>query len=619
MGKGIAPFQETLRDLSIRDSLERELIDFPEKRNDIVVLTGFEEDIEVLKKDLLISLHVLPILEYFEKEVEEKFLFNSNNFEADMVDYLDMVIKELQDQDGEAVGEKIAEVLVCLSDLAVAMNERMGATISLFSLHEALKLCSEETQELMEKNYSDISSFDEVEKMIDDDTKELFARLSEKSDIWRRIIVNSNFGQLKQVLVSIGPRPNLKGDVIPVLPDTNFLRGLRGVQDFFINAQTGRKVQIISHRNVRQSGYLARKLSLLAINTKICKEDDPNREDCGSQNYQRLVVTDGILKRLNGRWFGIDEESDELHMINTADPEVSDLIGETIYLRSPMTCAGDRICDTCYGELSHLNRNMHIGAIAVLFLSSPFTQKLLSAKHLLQTKSPKFDWSEEFLANFSVNRTAVVVHSELTSKLILEEDVDVHVNDDTGELYADSLTILSGSTKTKIELPSRLYLMTEFIEGMQKYRNADRTWEIPLKEWGDQVLFMVEVKNEEITTSLNQIKSLIETSDHLGVGDDRHELLQKILELIDRNTVFIDSVHVECILRNLLRTPEDVSQRPDWYEPDVESVSLRLVDAIIKGPSVTAALSFEQLIQQINDPKTFLKTGKSEMDCFYTA
>ena len=119
----------------------------------------------------------------------------------------------------------------------------------------------------------------------------------------------------------------------------------------------------------RNINDMTRKLSLLCMNTQL----NPNNNDCGSTNYVKLNIdSKKTLNRLNGRYAIID--GNEI-LIKKSNKE---LIGKDILLRSPITCCGHdgKICRKCYGELSKINDNIHVGVLGTQFLTEQQTQKI---------------------------------------------------------------------------------------------------------------------------------------------------------------------------------------------------------------------------------------------------
>jgi hypothetical protein len=298
------------------------------------------------------------------------------------------------------------------------------------------------------------------------------------------------------------------------------------------------------------------------------------------------------------------------------------LIGKTILLRSPETCCSERVCHTCYGRMSSVNVGYHIGILAVLFLTAKITQLLLSAKHLLQTKSPKIDWPEEFRKNFFVDKTEIVVSEEASAVAIIDDSF-LQEDEGDGRLYLEKIRLETGGrggvgSISTIELPVRLYLSYALIDalGNPDNRNPDGRYEIRLKDLVDESVFTISIDNEEITSSLNEIRSLLESKDHLG-EDTYHGVTARMNDLLIRNGIALDSVHVEVIIRNLIRDPVERGRRPDFSVESPPYSVLRLADAIVRSDALAQSLSFENVTQQLGSPSTFRKSGTSLLDVFY--
>jgi len=95
---------------------------------------------------------------------------------------------------------------------------------------------------------------------------------------------------------------------------------------------------------------------------------DSSNEDCDSKHFLPFEVTEKNISRLEGRY---DDQNIPIDVRN------KDIIGSTIYIRTPITCAGKNgICKKCYGDLWKTNSEYHIGVVAVLILTNQITQML---------------------------------------------------------------------------------------------------------------------------------------------------------------------------------------------------------------------------------------------------
>src|SRR5699024_1917312 len=115
---------------------------------------------------------------------------------------------------------------------------------------------------------------------------------------------------------------------------------------------------------------------------------------CDSKHFIAITIKDSkTLSMYRGRYYRLQENGVEYQISQNPLRNEMHLIGKTVLFRSPITCAsrarGHGICYRCYGNLAHTNYDINIGRIASELLSSKLTQRLLSAKHLLETNIKK--------------------------------------------------------------------------------------------------------------------------------------------------------------------------------------------------------------------------------------
>ena len=137
-----------------------------------------------------------------------------------------------------------------------------------------------------------------------------------------------------------------------------------------IDSGTSRVAQIISKKEVGDSGGFSRILGLNNIGTYLHK--DPTY-DCHTNNFVEIVVSNKeVLRRLKDRYYRIHPHGQEF-LIHKDD---TFLIGNKIYLRSPITCAskamGEGVCYKCYGNLAFTNVDVSIGRIATELITSSY-------------------------------------------------------------------------------------------------------------------------------------------------------------------------------------------------------------------------------------------------------
>jgi hypothetical protein len=435
--------------------------------------------------------------------------------------------------------------------------------------------------------------------------------------------------QFKEVAINIGTKPDGRGGVYPTVINTNFLTG--GVNDivsFFIEESGGRVAQIIVEGNVGISGYFARLLGLNNYDTII--HPDPNYV-CDSQNFQEVFIKDEkILERFENRYYRLNPKGQEYLLKNNKE-----LIGQTIYLRSPMTCAsharGHGICYRCYGDLAYTNNDINIGKIAAEEISSKLTQRMLSAKHLLESSIKKIKWSPDFQRFCELDCDIIKITSDDSLnldeyRLLIGEIVLISEYDDNDEdhrrfnEYVTEFQILS-PTGEVYDIHTmdcdNLFITPELNTIIrEKAVEYDGKLSIKLKHLYDCPLFIIEIQNSDLSVTLDKIKSIIDKS-AVVKELDRHQILQILIETFIEGGLNVSAVHGEVILSNQLRSVDNILETPQWQYPNEPYRLLTLSQSLTNNPSVIVSLSYEGLSKMLYNPLTYRKNKPSFLDLFF--
>lgn len=449
--------------------------------------------------------------------------------------------------------------------------------------------------------------------------------------------------QYKEACVNIGTKPNGTGGIYPYIIDKSFMNG--GVNDplsYLIESSTARAAQIMSKRNVGDSGDLARKLGL--NNTDTVLNLDQNYE-CMSRHFIRYEIkSEKHLSMIKNRYYRFIPNG----MDYLIDDKDYSLIGKVIYLHSPMTCAsnssGNGICKRCYGDLYYTNLNINVGKIAAEILSSQLTQTLLSAKHLLETKIVSIKWNPEFFDYFDLDINAIKLTDldELNLKkytliidpdnvtLINEEEETISYDEDGNEIdsddsgtYNEYITHFYIRTPEKImiefyaESNDPLYISQELNTLIRKKSYAaDGMVNIPLNVLQDSILFYIKINNNEISKTMNDIINTINKS---SVTEEmtKDEALQTLVDLIIDGNLSVDSIHLEVILSNQIVNPDNILEKPNWNDPHALYRMFTLNQALTNNPSVIVSLLYKDLHKVLYNPLTFTKNAPSFFDLFF--
>ena len=446
-----------------------------------------------------------------------------------------------------------------------------------------------------------------------------------------------NKRQYKEFALHIGSKPDGSGGVHPHIIDTSYINaGLRHVADQFVDSASSRVAQIQTKKNVGTSGNFARILGINNMDSFI--NPDPTYK-CNTNNYQVFTVeNEKFLKRIVGRYYKLDPDGVD----NLVGPDDHYLIGTTILMYSPMTCEsaahGHGICFRCYGDLAYVNVNIKVGKIAAEILTSQLTQKQLSAKHLLETVVEKYHWSNSFNNFFGININKIFMLPETTAEYILidrnniqsksEDDYitgmdsdDSGVDNDLDNFITEFVVIDKAGNNHLInsEEDAEMFISPEFQKIIMKSElNDEGCYVIKTTDLlNDEInLFYIQIMNNDIGKSLKDIEGLINRKSSTSLYD-KDQLLQKLVGLVIDSDLTIQSVHLETILMNQIRSPRDILKKPNWENEEEEYTLLTLDQALKDNPSVVNSLIYQKLDYMLSYPLTFQKTQPSKMDLFF--
>jgi hypothetical protein len=520
---------------------------------------------------------------------------------------LDLVIEDLYNVlDFNELNLATATSLNYLSDLACDVVSKVGVTISIKGLIDACKL-DPEIEKLLNWQ-SPSGTLENYEQCADEANLELISRLKAIPGEFGRLLRSEaaiNKDQLRQVLVNIGVKPGLlEGELVPEPIDVSFLKGLRNVEDYYICAGGARKALTTNYKQVKDSGYLSRKLVLLVANHLI----DYDNEDCYTNHGINTVVQNlDHAKRLLGRYI-VTNDNNDWHLV-TKDI-IPSLVNQPILLRSPATCGGKNgVCHVCYGNTAVNNREIHAGIYGVLIVSEQMLQRLLSSKHLLKAKPIEVKWSDNFYTYFSVERNNIIPENMVDRIYILASDIEIDEVDDGMMANTFYVKVSGDRTRHKITSDTPLYLDSEIWEDSESENG-----EYVISPDPSSAVFYTSISNKDLSEALHAIFGLIELEDI----EDIDSGYNRFIELLIQSDIKTPSIHIEMILRALVRDASNLLQRPDYNQIDEpQAVVLKLPQAIINSSSVTNSLAFEKVKSQLTSLDIFKKYDKGVLDAFF--
>lgn len=432
--------------------------------------------------------------------------------------------------------------------------------------------------------------------------------------------------QFKEYAINIGTVPDGNGSVFPTIINSSFINGGTNTTEYqLIESSKGRTAQILAKCNVGTSGNFARLLGLNNREGTILHHDPVY--DCHSANPIRIVIrSEQYLEMFEGRYYRLSPNGME-HQISLDDKH---LIGQTIYLRSPMTCAsharGRGICYKCYSDLAYTNSSLNIGQLASELLSAALTQRLLSAKHLLESKVKKMNWSHGFEDIFNVELNIITLHEDADYegwKMIIDpEDISYESEEDEFEYneYISRFTVQAPNGMTydiHTENYDSIYLSDDINKVIRQASATNNDMlEIDMTKLQDGVVFLLNITNIEYSDTLNKIKAII-NKEAETTSYDIHGILQQFVDTIISGKLDISAVHLEVILSNQIRHPENILMNPEWDSPNAAYRLITLNKALTDNPSITVSMSYQKLSKVLYNPLSFNKTGATFLDLLF--
>lgn len=513
-----------------------------------------------------------------------------------------------------------------------------------FQMYLANTLNLEDTIELMEKypEFNNTVHFDPTNIPLED----IKDKGQEAANIQIRYIKNSNHclrdsfrtgeaispKQYKEVAVNIGTKPDGQGSVFPHPIMHSFMNGgLQTPEEFCIESSVGRIAQILQKTNVGESGAFARLLEINNQDTRL--HSDPNYV-CDTCNFQEVTLDNLTKLSLYDLRYYRESPNGVDKLLNAKRDK--HLIGRKLYFRSPMTCAsaarGHGICYKCYGDLAYVNQDINIGQIAAEGLSSIYTQILLSAKHLLESLVIKMSWSDGFYNFFSLTFNTIGIRSDavlLNYKMIINEELksDEDYEDNSYSYYINSFIVRApGGEEFRIHTSEsdNIYFTQEFLEFILNNKNAYKTdddgneyYEFNMVQLMDfPALFIMEIKNKELSRTMDKIKKLIDSKTVIQCYD-RNGILEEFVNTNISGNININAVHFEVLLMNQIRAIDDELDSPDWRIPNEQYQIFTLSKALNNNKSITIRLESNRIRNTLINPQCRRIKQPSITDLFF--
>lgn len=526
-------------------------------------------------------------------------------------------------------------------------GDRLALSISNNDFLEVAKR-SEHARKLMDCDFDipeDIepSALEQLKKK---ETGKLLDIMGEQTDLPISVYARNglfNPGQASEFFVLQGYKPDLNDHTIPMTHHTNIIKGLKHPVAFMVDAYGGRKAEVLK-LNVSDAGAFERSLTMLLSSIRFV---DPDYE-CDSKHF-RIRDIEGLdmLEKLEGRVATLDPDSDEYFIIS---PNDTNLIGKRLYIKTPITCTHPRrnegyICSACYGKLmANLNRDVHIGRLAGLNSADDIEQKLLSAKHALNTNTNDIEFSDLFNAYFTKAAGQIRFNDAILEASANGEE---HINDLYLEFHLPTMKkVLDGegrhfdrstpeiiiydkSAETRMSIReengvpiclSPDFVLKKFLPAIA-HHNPDEPVLIKFSELTDngtpnpEVLFEYQYVNNGISKPLLTMQGILTGTSRINEYKTYDELLNALIPLFVAGGIHLPEFQQELLVSQLVC---DENGKPvDWSLENPTYKFMRIDNAIFSNHSPIVSILYHESSKQLAGAYgTYEKGGTSQYDWF---
>jgi hypothetical protein len=415
---------------------------------------------------------------------------------------------------------------------------------------------SEKLQPLIEK-LDENASLDEIQKQLDlinAKLKELIKTETEELAIMDFCGV-AKFGQLAQLLAVKGLILSPDGKI--VLIKSNFSKGLKPTEYF--KAGHGARMGIVSRaQKTAISGYLQRQMIYATAPVEL----DEHLDDCGTGKTIDILVTEDLAKKIINRYVIVEGKT-----ILVTPQNAKDLVNKRVALRSPIYCISKKVCRKCYGEDWKLLGTTKIGFIAGEALGERFSQEMMKAFHTGGVVKFKFlNPIEEAEVSLGIPKTKYeqfFIYDDKNKLLKAKDEITLILDrefynlnaylrnpDETG-LELEALVCDVSNNKETIPFAFDSSLLLKYPDS---YKITKENYILTYNK--DSVIFQVLPATSDVETKTKRVLTILNGK---GQFKDVSHLITKIYrEIKDFGDIIL--VHIEVLLSQLLRCPDDLSK-----------------------------------------------------------
>lgn len=552
----------------------------------------------------------------------------------DFINYKIIAILRAYNVKRSIVDEMLSITQYNLRRISLDFSDIMNLNFTFFTIWDTYKN-NPRVKEIMECSFEDKSDPRAIELQIDDMQRELIGIYKADRTNPIGVILRSGTGikhkQFGETFVAQGYKPTIDGEVMTIPIETStMIGGLNKPAYLHIDASAARKSLVMNKTVMGKAGNLG-KLVLQLVRTV---ELSPDITDCNTKHFVKIdVKSKKHLRKLNNRFYRLNDD-DEFKLLDSKRDK--DLIGKKIQMRSPATCAlPNCICQKCYGRNAAINYDLAQGLPAFQSeeIMKEVEQNVLSAKHLLQTKSEVIEFNETFYKYFTLHagqvcpniadndniedptKLAIWIDPESIDKVSdLDNDSNYNTYISTGVFWVENL-VTHEREEIKLINNKEMFVSDTLIELWKNRKRKNGRYILFSELDADTSIVEMSILNDELTKPLYHMMKLLNNEKY--ASDNVSDSVQRLLDILVEAEIKASSVAGECIINRLVRSKENMYERPDFSQEEVEPYEMRTVAYCLKhNASPVIGLSTQYIRMQITSPEIKKRRGTSYMDPF---
>lgn len=600
----------------------------------LVILELSDGRIKVSKRQAFINLIWWKILTTFNIPIrKEHFLKRKPLNKGSLIKFWDTYYEEVMAQsqmNAKLLKRTIWQVMNEMYSWAFDYLLPYVSTIDIVDMAKIMTDGPMKEQIDSKKQIKEWMSTTEVEKFIEDHRKVIMGMLGTPGALkceallpYQSIGMLNKF-QVPQTMYAFGVRTDVNDNIVrkPVLGSA--IDGLRDVHEFAVESLSAKKSMFYNKNSVAEAQYFGRQQHLICSTVQHLYYGDcgstqlvdfevrPDDPETGMPSNAHNVIGKVIVEE--GKYVTLTKHN------------IGNYMGKVIHMRSPMTCRyKDGVCEVCGGRiLGNLNRKINIGILSAIHTIEPVTQKILSAKHLIKTKSIIYQLPTHAKSVLEqVNTNEIRWNQRIVPYL---KDCMLGIPTGCFKGFHDVLLIrtdkpineykISRIDKFYIKRGDRCseyslyqekrtpYLSSEFLLAIRdRYETVeikdDIIW-IPMVGTDRIPIFKTIVTNDNMIEFVKSVKNFL--GGPISECTSCSEALSKFSDII-YSKVDANIVHIEVLLKAY-----EIRGDGDWRIPIVEdanNVKFESISAILSNRHVGVRLAYQYVNGYISSPSTY--------------